>query len=50
MAECRVLDGVVVGRAIRDDLAPRVQRVQDALGRPPALGIVLVGDDPASEV
>ena len=50
MAECRVLDGVVVGKAIRDDLAGRVVRVQQALGRPPALGIVLVGADPASEV
>ena len=43
-AGCRVLDGVVVGKAIRDDLAGRVVRVQQALGRPPALGIVLVGD------
>ncbi len=49
-AQCRVLDGVVVGKAIRDDLAGRVVRVQQALGRPPALGIVLVGADPASEV
>ena len=49
-AGCRVLDGVVVGKAIRDDLAGRVARVQQALGRPPALGIVLVGADPASEV
>ena len=50
MVGCRVLDGVVVGKAIRDDLAERVRRVQAALGRPPALGIVLVGGDPASEV
>jgi methylenetetrahydrofolate dehydrogenase (NADP+)/methenyltetrahydrofolate cyclohydrolase len=50
MAGCRVLDGVVVGKAIRDDLAPRVRRLHDAVGRAPALGIVLVGDDPASEV
>ena len=50
MAECRVLDGVMVAKAIRDDLADRVRAVQQALGRPPALGIVLVGDDPASEV
>ena len=49
-AGCRVLDGVMVGKAIRDDLAGRVVRVQQALGRAPALGIVLVGTDPASEV
>jgi methylenetetrahydrofolate dehydrogenase (NADP+)/methenyltetrahydrofolate cyclohydrolase len=45
-----VLDGVVVARAIRDDLAGRVRAVTQALGRPPGLGIVLVGEDPASEV
>ena len=50
MSECRVLDGVVVAKAIRDDLAGRVRAVQEALGRPPGLGIVLVGDDPASQV
>jgi methylenetetrahydrofolate dehydrogenase (NADP+) / methenyltetrahydrofolate cyclohydrolase len=50
MAECRVLDGVVVGKAIREALADRVRAVQQALGRPPALGIVLVGEDPGSEV
>jgi len=49
-AGCRVLDGVMVGKAIRDDLAGRVVRIQQALGRAPALGIVLVGTDPASEV
>jgi methylenetetrahydrofolate dehydrogenase (NADP+) / methenyltetrahydrofolate cyclohydrolase len=47
---CRVLDGVAVAKAIRDDLADRVGAVRAALGRAPALGIVLVGDDPASEV
>jgi methylenetetrahydrofolate dehydrogenase (NADP+) / methenyltetrahydrofolate cyclohydrolase len=50
MSECRVLDGVVVAKAIRDDLASRVEAVRLALGRPPALGIILVGDDPASAV
>jgi methylenetetrahydrofolate dehydrogenase (NADP+)/methenyltetrahydrofolate cyclohydrolase len=50
MSECRVLDGVVVAKAIRDDLAGRVRAVQEVLGRPPGLGIVLVGDDPASQV
>jgi methylenetetrahydrofolate dehydrogenase (NADP+)/methenyltetrahydrofolate cyclohydrolase len=49
-AGCRVLDGVAVAKAIRDELADRARAVQAALGRPPALGIVLVGADPASEV
>jgi len=32
------------------DLAGRVVALRERLGRPPALGILLVGDDPASEV
>jgi len=50
MGECRVLDGVLVAKSIRDDLAGRVVALRERLGRPPALGILLVGDDPASEV
>ena len=45
-----LLDGKAVARQIRDELATRVTEVQSKLGRPPALAIVLVGDDPASEV
>jgi methylenetetrahydrofolate dehydrogenase (NADP+)/methenyltetrahydrofolate cyclohydrolase len=45
-----LLDGKAVAQAIRDELAARVSRVRTILGRPPALAIVLVGDDPASEV
>ena len=45
-----LLDGRAVARQIRDELATRVTEVQSKLGRPPALAIVLVGDDPASEV
>jgi methylenetetrahydrofolate dehydrogenase (NADP+)/methenyltetrahydrofolate cyclohydrolase len=45
-----LLDGKAVARQIRDELAARVAQVQSKLGRPPALAIVLVGDDPASEV
>jgi methylenetetrahydrofolate dehydrogenase (NADP+)/methenyltetrahydrofolate cyclohydrolase len=45
-----LLDGKAVARQIRAELATRVAQVQAKLGRPPALAIVLVGDDPASEV
>jgi methylenetetrahydrofolate dehydrogenase (NADP+)/methenyltetrahydrofolate cyclohydrolase len=45
-----LLDGKAVGQQIRDELADRVANVRAKLGRPPALAIVLVGDDPASEV
>jgi methylenetetrahydrofolate dehydrogenase (NADP+)/methenyltetrahydrofolate cyclohydrolase len=45
-----LLDGKAVAQQIRDELGGRVAEVEAKLGRPPALAIVLVGDDPASEV
>ncbi len=45
-----LLDGKAVAQQIRDELTSRVANVKKKLGRPPALAIVLVGDDPASEV
>jgi methylenetetrahydrofolate dehydrogenase (NADP+)/methenyltetrahydrofolate cyclohydrolase len=46
----RRLDGTAVAAAIRAELAPDVERFRATAGRPPALAIVLVGDDPASHV
>ena len=46
----RLLDGVAVAKAIRAEVAPAVARFTATKGRPPGLGIVLVGNDPASEV
>jgi methylenetetrahydrofolate dehydrogenase (NADP+)/methenyltetrahydrofolate cyclohydrolase len=46
----RRLDGVAAAAAIRHDLAPEVAAFCQRSGRPPALHIVLVGDDPASHV
>jgi methylenetetrahydrofolate dehydrogenase (NADP+)/methenyltetrahydrofolate cyclohydrolase len=45
-----ILDGKAVAQQIRDELTTRVANVKNKLGRPPALAIALVGDDPASEV
>jgi methylenetetrahydrofolate dehydrogenase (NADP+)/methenyltetrahydrofolate cyclohydrolase len=45
-----LLDGKAVARQIREDLKERIAAVTARLGRPPGLSIVLVGDDPASEV
>jgi methylenetetrahydrofolate dehydrogenase (NADP+)/methenyltetrahydrofolate cyclohydrolase len=45
-----LLDGKAIAKDIRDELDSRVTKVVERLGRPPALAIVLVGDDPASEV
>jgi methylenetetrahydrofolate dehydrogenase (NADP+)/methenyltetrahydrofolate cyclohydrolase len=46
----RILDGQALARQIREELRPRVATFVAARGRPPGLGIVLVGEHPASEV
>ncbi len=46
----RVLDGTGVANQIRAELRPAVEAFTARAGRPPGLGIVLVGDDPASHV
>jgi methylenetetrahydrofolate dehydrogenase (NADP+) / methenyltetrahydrofolate cyclohydrolase len=46
----RILDGNLVARHIREELAPRIARLRERMNRPPGLGILLVGDDAASEV
>ena len=45
-----LLDGKSVAQEIRAELGSRVAAVKQKLGRPPTLAIVLVGDDPASQV
>lgn len=44
----RLLDGAAIAAAIREALRPEVEAFTRAAGRPPGLGIVLVGDHPAS--
>jgi len=46
----RRLDGTAVAAAIRAELLPQVASFTELAGRAPALSIVLVGDDPASQV
>src|SRR5919197_5783691 len=46
----RLLDGTAVANQIRAELAPAVASFSSRTGRPPGLGIVLVGRDPASEI
>src|SRR5579864_8031916 len=45
-----LLDGTAVAQVIRAEVAPAVAAFTARAGRPPGLGIVLVGDDPASEI
>ena len=46
----RVLDGQALSATMREEIKPEVQAFVQAHGRPPGLGIVLVGADPASHV
>lgn len=46
----RLLDGAEVAGQIRAEVAPAVVAFTARAGRPPGLGIVLVGDDPASQI
>jgi methylenetetrahydrofolate dehydrogenase (NADP+) / methenyltetrahydrofolate cyclohydrolase len=46
----RVLDGQAVAAAIRESVLPDVHAFTAAAGRPPGLGIVLVGEDPGSQI
>jgi methylenetetrahydrofolate dehydrogenase (NADP+)/methenyltetrahydrofolate cyclohydrolase len=46
----RRLDGNAVAAALRASVLPDVQSFAERAGRQPGLGIVLVGNDPASEI
>jgi methylenetetrahydrofolate dehydrogenase (NADP+) / methenyltetrahydrofolate cyclohydrolase len=46
----RLLDGAATAAAIRSELVPQVGSFKAAAGRSPALDIVLVGEDPASQI
>jgi methylenetetrahydrofolate dehydrogenase (NADP+)/methenyltetrahydrofolate cyclohydrolase len=46
----RVLDGQALSARMQDEIKPQVRAFTVEHGRPPGLGIVLVGHNPASEV
>ena len=46
----RVLDGQALAARMQEEIRPEVAAFAAAHGRPPGLGILLVGADPASEV
>lgn len=49
-SKARLLDGHAVAAAMRQEVLPAVEAFASAAGRPPGLGLVLVGDNPASEI
>ena len=44
----RIIDGKQVAAAMREEIARQVADLQARHGRVPGLGVILVGDDPAS--
>jgi len=50
VTQARVLDGAAVANQIRAELRPAVAAFTARAGRPPGLGIVLVGENPASDI
>jgi len=46
----RLLDGIAAGQAIRADMRPEVESFTKDAGRPPGIALVLVGNDPGSEL
>jgi methylenetetrahydrofolate dehydrogenase (NADP+)/methenyltetrahydrofolate cyclohydrolase len=46
----RRLDGAACAARIREDVSPRIAAFHKRHGRPPGLGVVLAGQNPASEV
>ncbi len=50
MTTAKRLDGRATAAAIRQELAPRVAAFTARHGRPPGLGVVLAGENPASEI
>ena len=47
---CRLIDGKALADSIRKDVAAEVARLKAEHGKVPGLAVVLVGDDPASQV
>ena len=46
----KLLDGKAFAKTIRDKVAEHVTRIKNAVGVTPGLAVVLVGEDPASQV
>ena len=50
MAEAKRIDGKVFAEKLRDAVADQVRTLKDLHGLTPGLAVVLVGNDPASEI
>ncbi len=45
-----LIDGKAIAQKVREEVAAKTRELTEKLGRPPGLEVVLVGDDPASQV
>jgi methylenetetrahydrofolate dehydrogenase (NADP+)/methenyltetrahydrofolate cyclohydrolase len=45
-----ILDGKIVSQAVKTQVAEKALLFQQKMGRKPGLGVIIVGDDPASQV
>jgi methylenetetrahydrofolate dehydrogenase (NADP+)/methenyltetrahydrofolate cyclohydrolase len=45
-----ILDGKKISQEILAELKPRVKEITKRRGRPPSLAVILIGDDPASQI
>jgi methylenetetrahydrofolate dehydrogenase (NADP+)/methenyltetrahydrofolate cyclohydrolase len=50
MAAARIIDGKAIAASLRRDVAAGVEAFKHDRGMPPGLAVVLVGEDPASQV
>ena len=50
MAQARVIDGKAFAAGLRERIAAAVSKLKDQHGLTPGLAVVLVGEDPASQV
>lgn len=50
MTNATIIDGKAVAASVRDEIAARVETLVKTSGKRPGLAVVLVGEDPASQV
>jgi methylenetetrahydrofolate dehydrogenase (NADP+)/methenyltetrahydrofolate cyclohydrolase len=50
MPDAQLIDGKILSERLRDDVATEVARLRAAHGLQPGLAVVLVGEDPASQI
>ncbi|WFE87855.1 bifunctional methylenetetrahydrofolate dehydrogenase/methenyltetrahydrofolate cyclohydrolase FolD [Roseibium porphyridii] len=50
MPQAQIIDGKEIANSVRDDITHRAAQLLEATGKRPGLAVVLVGEDPASQV